>query len=238
MKKAAKSVAKAILDATLVPIARYTSSRIEGTSLFREIQRKTSVECAEYVLARMQSALQFEKREALWDHALTKAANNGLIAEFGVWNGESINHIAARNKASTVYGFDSFEGLQEDWAGWDLQKGHFNRGGRMPKVEPNVRLVKGWFDKTIPEFLSASADPFAFVHVDSDTFEAASTVLRLIGGRLRAGTVLVFDEYFGYRGWRIGEYKAWQEFVAERSVEYRYLAFSPQAVSVIIVQIR
>ena len=62
-------------------------------------------------------------------------------------------------------------------------------------------------------------------------------MLRLIGDHLKAGTVLVFDEYFGYRGWRIGEHKAWQEFVAERSVEYRYLAFSPQSVSVIILKL-
>ena len=44
-------------------------------------------------------------------------------------------------------------------------------------------------------------------------------------------TVHGFDEYFGYRGWKIGEFKAWQEFVEARGISYEYLAFSLQAVS-------
>jgi hypothetical protein len=238
MKWTLKSAAKAVLDKTIVPVARYTLAAADRNSVLREVERKVSAECAEYVLARMQSSLQFDRREDLWDYVLSKAELKGTIAEFGVWNGRSINHIASRNRSRTVYGFDSFEGLKEDWSGSGLPKGQFGRGGKMPKVEPNVRLVKGWFDQTLPGFLLESPDPFSFVHVDCDTYEAASAVLRLAGGRIKAGTVLVFDEYFGYRGWRDGEYRAWQEFVAEHGVDYRYIAFSWQAVSVIVLQVR
>ena len=52
--------------------------------------------------------------------------------------------------------------------------------------------------------------------------------------RFQKGTVIVFDEYFGYRGWREGEFKAWQEFVAARGLRYEYLAFSDYAVSLIV----
>jgi len=159
-----------------------------------------------------------------------------MAAEFGVWKGQSINHIAKRLSPDIVYGFDSFEGLREDWSGWSEPKGTFSLGGKLPKVRSNVRLVKGWFDQTLPSFLQANALPFAIVHLDSDTYEAAKTVLELISSRITEGTVIIFDEYFGYRGWRGGEFKAWQELVAATGFRYEYLAFSTQAVSVRVIK--
>jgi hypothetical protein len=44
----------------------------------------------------------------------------------------------------------------------------------------------------------------------------------------------VFDEYFGYRGWREGESKAWRQFVSARGISYKYLAFHDQAVSLLL----
>jgi hypothetical protein len=104
----------------------------------------------------------------------------------------------------------------------------------LPEVAPNVSLVKGWFNETLPRFLADHPEPVAFMHVDSVTYEAARTVLDLTGDRLKRGAVVVFDEYFGARGWRLGEFKAWQEFVAARGLTYEYLAFSDQAVAVVI----
>jgi len=180
----------------------------------------------------MPSALQFSRRKDLWDYAAGKAPASGIVAEFGVWKGQSINHIAKRVSPATVYGFDSFEGLREDWAGWTEAKGTFSLGGRLPRVAPNVKLVKGWFDQTIPAFLQGTESAFSLVHMDSDTYESTKTVLDLIGPRIAVGTVVIFDEYFGYRGWRIGEYRAWQEYVQLRGIRYEYLAFSTQAVAI------
>ena len=44
----------------------------------------------------------------------------------------------------------------------------------------------------------------------------------------------MFDEYFGYRGWRMGEFKAWQQFVAARGLSYECLAFRDHAVSLVV----
>jgi hypothetical protein len=74
------------------------------------------------------------------------------------------------------FGFDSFEGLKEVWRGNQLGKGAFDRGGRMPRVESNVTLVKGWFDQTLPNFLAQHPGPAVYLHIDSDTFEAALVV--------------------------------------------------------------
>jgi len=40
------------------------------------------------------------------------------------------------------------------------------------------------------------------------------------------GTVIVFDEYLINDSWRQDEFKAFQEWVATNSVEYRYLTAS------------
>jgi len=98
-----------------------------------------------------------------------------------------------------------------------------------------VELIKGWFDETLPRFLTQHPGNFAFIHVDCDTYEATRTLFQAAGGRVAAGTVIVFDEYFGYPGWRVGEWKAWQEFVGERGVRYEYVGFSVNQVAVRIL---
>jgi hypothetical protein len=185
----------------------------------------------------MSGAIQLISREQLWDYTLSQVRIEGLYLEFGVFEGRSINHIAraARTPQGTrpqVYGFDSFEGLKEDWRGNQLGKGAFDRGGRMPQVETNVTLVKGWFDQTLPNFLAEHSGPVAYLHIDSDTFEAARTVLSLLGDRIVPGTIVVFDEYFGYRGWKEGEHRAWVELAQTRNVTYEYIAFTATQVAV------
>jgi hypothetical protein len=45
-------------------------------------------------------------------------------------------------------------------------------------------------------------------------------------------TIILFDEYFNYPNWEQHEFKAFQEFVRDRAVSYRYLGFSRQLVAV------
>jgi hypothetical protein len=96
--------------------------------------------------------------------------------------------------------------------------------------------VKGWFDITLPDFLQSTPCPFAFVHVDCDTYEATRTLIGLIGPKIVKGTVLVFDEYLGYRGWKEGEYKAWKEFVTSENLRYDYLGFAGAPVALIVTE--
>jgi hypothetical protein len=232
MLKTVKRAGKWFLDEVVAPLCQYVDYRIPSTTLLRELERRTAAECADYVITAMPAALQFPRRKDVWEHALGRLAPGGLAAEFGVWNGESINYLAKRLHPGVIHGFDSFEGLQEDWAGWSEPKGTFSRQGRLPKVEGNVRLVKGWFDASLPPFLAAHPGPFALVHVDCDTYESTRIVLGLIGPRIVDGTVIIFDEYLGYRGWRLGEFRAWQEFTRAAGLEYAYLSFSNKAVAV------
>jgi len=208
-------------------------------TILAELRRRTAVECADYACEHMAAALHFETRERLLDYAISQinANDNGrnLLVEFGVYKGHSINYIAQRLKSKrTIYGFDSFEGLHVDWRGNDLSKGAFSLNGALPDVEKNVTLVKGWFDETLPPFFEQHPEPIAFISHDCDTYEAAKIVFSFVATRLRPGTLIVFDDYFGYRGWRLGEHKAWLELATERNIKYDYLAFANQQVFVAI----
>ena len=49
--------------------------------------------------------------------------------------------------------------------------------------------------------------------------------------------MIVFDDYWGYRGWKSGEHKAWRGLVEERKLTYAYLAFTIQQVFVQITSV-
>ena len=122
-----------------------------------------------------------------------------------------------------VYGFDSFDGLPEDWR-YDSLKKEFSLDGNLPQVNGNVRLVKGWFNETLPVFVKSHPQKCAFVHVDCDLYSSTKTIFDTLKNQIGAGTVIAFDEYFNYPGWQEGEYKAFQEFIAETGLEFEYIA--------------
>ena len=173
----------------------------------------------------MGGALPCSSREEVLDAALDRAPRDGLVCEFGVFEAWSTNHIADRLPDRTVYGFDSFEGLPERWRA-SFGPGAFSTGGRLPRVRPNVRLMKGWFDETLPAFAAAHPGPAALLHVDCDLYSSTRCVLERLGGRLVPGSVIVFDEYFNYPGWEEHEFRAFGEFVARRRLRYEYLAYN------------
>src|SRR5579862_8310051 len=225
---------KAILNNTWIPFVRYTMKSVQNErrptalSLFEMAKQRARASSLDYVDAHMPRAMMFSSREQLWKLAVREIESNGLAIEFGVWEGYSIKYFAKHFQV--IYGFDSFLGLQEDWAGHDMVKGSFNLKGVLPSVPANVRLVPGWFDQTVPEFLEKHPGNCSFVHVDCDTYEATNTILSLIGDRLQPGTVMLFDEYIGFHGWQQAEYRAWQEFAA-RGLKYEYIGCSEYAVA-------
>ncbi|WP_448206176.1 protein arginine N-methyltransferase [Azospirillum sp. sgz302134] len=157
--------------------------------------------------------------------ALEQATVPGLVLEFGVRRGTSVNQIAEAVPNQTVHGFDSFEGLPEAWV--NEPQGVLTTGKQLPDVRPNVVLHAGWFEDTLPPFLTAHDGPVRVVNVDSDIYSSAKTVLTALAPRFRPGTVLVFDEFIGNRSWREDEYKAFQEYAGEHRASYEVIAVSP-----------
>lgn len=191
-----------------------------------ELQRRALESTGEYVTQRMRHARVVQSRFELLDYALRETnSNKGLVCEFGVYKGESINHLARLASPRPVYGFDSFEGLPEQWRG-EYDKGHFSLSGALPLVEENVNLVVGYFDKTLPRFLDEHQDTVSFAHIDCDLYSSTVTILEALAGRLEPGVVLVFDEYFNFPGWEQDEYRAFQEFISRTGRTYEYLAYN------------
>jgi predicted O-methyltransferase YrrM len=194
-------------------------------NLLFELQMRARADSADYVQDHMGKAVIVEDHSDLLRLSVARAPADGLILEFGVAGGTSINIIADAT-SRTVYGFDSFEGLPWSWGGALETEGAFSRRGQMPKVRANVELVKGLFSETIADFGTAHPGDIAFLHVDCDLYQSTVDILTGLGHRLRSGSIILFDEYLNYPGWRHHEYKAWQEFVTSHNLSYEYLAFS------------
>ncbi len=193
-------------------------------------------ETVEYIKSHMTEALIRKDATAVLSYASKHARLDGLYLEFGVRSGGTINHIACRNQRRVIHGFDSFDGLPEPWAGYTMDAGAFSGEG-IPAVDDNVELHVGWFDDTLPAFLDSHSGDVAFVHVDSDIYSSAKTVLDNLAPRIRPGSVIVFNEYFNYPNWKQHEFKAFQEFCATHDVEYRYLCWAMYEVAVEITSI-
>ena len=174
-----------------------------------------------------------------WDIALEKIKHskiNGLCMEFGVYQGKSINYFSERYQNKTWFGFDSFEGFQEDWKGGYFAKGNYSLQGKEPLVNKNVKLIKGWFKDSLPNFLKLNKSEICFVHMDCDTYESTKQVLNILTSKkLNPGTLILFDEYLSYVGWKHGEFKAWQEFVEENKINYKYEMFGERQALVKII---
>ncbi|MDE8347004.1 MAG: macrocin O-methyltransferase [Acidocella sp.] len=205
-----------------------------ANDLWIDLRLHAKREAVDYVIAHMAEAMVLADRFALLGFALDRAPAEGLVVEFGVEKGASLRHLAGLTQRD-VHGFDSFEGLPGDWAGTREAAGAFSRRGRLPKVPGNAKLHVGWFDATLPGFLAANPGNCALVHVDCDIYDSTVCIFQHLRPRIVPGTVIVFDEYFNYPGWRAHEFKAFAAFIADTGLGYRYLGFSAEKGHVAVV---
>ncbi len=187
------------------------------------LHQVAGLQTAEYIIKNMPRVSTFNATLDILTFALSKVTLNSLYLEFGVFSGKTINHIANQVTKQTIYGFDSFEGLPEDWRTGFLE-GTFKKDN-LPDVKENVRLVKGWFNETLPDFIQEHTEKCAFIHIDCDLYSSTKCVFDILKDRIQSGTIIVFDEYFNYPDWQNGEYKALQEFIRENSFKYEYIGY-------------
>lgn len=157
------------------------------------------------------------RRKRMWeDHVLGKTIEGGVIVEFGVADGGSIGWFTKKYPNTTVFGFDSFEGLPEDWMQGKrviLPKGYFNRDGNPPEyaLTGDVTYVKGWFEDTVPDWSKNFDGYIKIAHIDSDLYSSCKIVLENIKDKLRVGSFILFDEITHLDG-KDHELKAFLEF--------------------------
>lgn len=225
---------RSTIDAALSAFFGLNNIPHDGADLRKVERLAAAIDSSNYLNSAMAGCQRYGHGTELLTAAMqARSVPNGLILEFGVYSGRTINHLASLD-AGRVFGFDSFEGLPEDWRP-DIPKAAFKLD-ILPKVAHNVELVVGWFENTLPGFLAAHSGPVSFLHVDCDLYSSTKTVFHYLRNRIIPGTVIVFDEYFNYVGWRNHEYKAFVEFITETCLSYRYIGAVPthQQVGVII----
>ena len=187
--------------------------------------RLASEESACYVLEHMRAVPNFDTDYDLHEWIATTQLDRGLLAhgqilEFGVATGRTLNQFGYWLPHKTVYGFDGFDGLPEDWTS-RMRKGFFARD-HLPRVRKNCELVVGWFNETLPGFVEKHQEPVALLHVDCDLYSSTVTILNNLKNNIVPGTVIVFDEYINYPGWQLDEFRAWQEHCRKYGVKYEY----------------
>lgn len=74
----------------------------------------------------------------------------------------------------------------------------------------------------VADFEREYPGPVAFLHIDADLYSSTKYVFDMLEDHIVPGTVIQFDEFFNFPGWREGEYKAFCEFceIANVKVEY------------------
>jgi hypothetical protein len=177
------------------------------------------------------SGYDVERQDHLM-YAITRVNILGDVLEFGVSQGKTITQIANFLTDRKIWGFDSFEGLPEDWLMVnDVDNVKFPKGSfaveNVPLVPNNVKLVKGLFENTILEWKQVNFEPVAMLHVDCDLYSSTKEVLTQLNSQIVPGTILVFDDMYiwnnpdKYERWHQGEYRALKEWLEDfdRGVE-------------------
>jgi hypothetical protein len=138
-----------------------------------------------------------ERREQLFDIVGKEVGEKEVLyLEFGVGAGTATRYWSKllRNPRSKLHGFDSFEGLPEDW-NLRIPKGCFSIAGEVPKIEDTrVQFFKGWFDQTLPVYTVPVHDVLVLV-MDADLYSSTSFVLNALKKEIVPGTFVYFDEF-------------------------------------------
>jgi Methyltransferase domain len=118
-----------------------------------------------------------------------------LYLEFGVWEGFSlrwwVEHLTA--PGARFVGFDSFEGLPEQWRP-GYPTGTFDVAGTPPPIDdPRVSFEVGFFEHTLPSFQLPEHSRL-LVNIDCTLYSSTAFVLRWLEPHLRSGDLIFFDE--------------------------------------------
>ena len=181
--------------------------------LVKYLTRKLGKKCSErtiYLLNAILNCLEAERwmhtmgfdtsrrvktKEEVFDLLVREVANQQVLyLEFGVFRGKSMRYWSAalRNQKSYLHGFDSFEGLPEDWHIY-APKGDLSTNGNIPEIDdPRVQFFKGLFEETLPTYVLPAHESLV-INLDADLYSSTIYVLNTLRKSIQPGTYLYFD---------------------------------------------
>jgi O-methyltransferase len=145
------------------------------------------------------TTFDYTKRLKLYQYLIDNHIKGEQIQylEFGVCGGGSFKWWVEnyKNRSSTFHGFDTFEGLPEDWG--PFKKGDMGTNSEAPKIDDSrVTFYKGLFQQTFPGFTkSIATDKKKVIHLDADLYSSTLYILTSIAPYLRKGDIILFDEF-------------------------------------------
>jgi len=160
-------------------------------------------------------------RWALFDQMIKISKKNRPFYEFGVWRGEAFKHLIKTFKKG--YGFDTFEGLPEDWH--NEKAGTYSSEGNIPNVAGGEFIV-GKFEDTLPEFFATKRAMASIINFDADLYSSTICALNFSKPVIDEHTILIFDEFIINKNWEEDEFKALEEFCYNNHFKYEVLAIS------------
>ena len=189
--------------------------RLDQRRLFRDFRRRWKDV--------PQLRFSYAERDQFYRLVYEKAIGSGPMdyLEFGCYRGASMRAWLDidSHPDSRFVGFDSFEGLPEDWHA-QAGKGAFDTRGEPPAIDdPRVRFVKGRFQESLRSFLDGfSARAPLLVHLDADLY--SSTLFALVTLNPAPGTLLLFDEF----GDVLHEFRAFNDYLSAAGRNYEVVA--------------
>ncbi|MBL7860721.1 MAG: class I SAM-dependent methyltransferase [Cyclobacteriaceae bacterium] len=166
----------------------------------------------------------------------------GQIIECGVFKGNSLQRLATFREllenpfSRKIIGFDIFGKFPDTNFKDDkqfLDKFISSAGDESIQIDElekvfefkglkNIELVKGNINNTVPDYVKKHPQlKIAFLHIDTDVYEPAVTILNTFYKHVVKGGLIVFDDY----GTFPGETKAVDDFFAGKDVEIKKLPF-------------
>jgi O-methyltransferase len=142
----------------------------------------------------------------------------GCVIECGVWRGGmSAGMAEVLGPGREYFLFDSFEGLPaptaedgvmaKEWQ-QDTENPTYYDNCRAP-IEfaeramllsgvPKYKIVKGWFDKTVSDFVPPC--PIAVLRLDGDWYDSTLVVLESLFKYLARDGIVIIDDYYAWDG--------------------------------------
>jgi O-methyltransferase len=177
---------------------------------------------------------KFHSREELYTYLNLNFLRDPIdFFEFGVYKGDSLREWCGLNThpQTRFFGFDSFEGLPEDWAS-EHPKGTFSTSKQLPDIaDTRIRFVPGWFQHTLPGFLRSyePKNPLV-IHNDSDLYSSTLFCLTAMDRLIVPGTIVIFDEFED----AMHEYRALTDYASAYMPKFRIIAATDRFVQAAI----
>ena len=173
---------------------------------------------------------KFSTREEIYKYVVSELTGNECITllEFGVFEGNSLGVFSRLNTHpdSRFVGFDTFEGLPENWnSGWGvIEKGSYTTNGAIPEFDDSrVSCIKGYYQEVLDDFLeSFTASGQVVVHIDCDLYSSSLYVLTKLDQLRGLKPLILMDDFSSPNHM----FRAFDDYISSYRADFKYVASS------------